>query len=153
MKKFSCLLVTMLLCVCVFAQNVVSAGLKDSDVKNFAKNYDKIQKEFEKYGDMSDEELYAMSLRMGADAENNFVEKALEKYGISGPNRILKISMIGICYGVIKAEKELKNLDEQTKQLYKSMGLDPIATYQALVNADDLKVVRRNAAVLEKILD
>ena len=50
MKKIFALFAIFAVSFCVFAQNAKSVGLKDSDVKNWAKNCVTIQKEFEKLG-------------------------------------------------------------------------------------------------------
>lgn len=125
----------------LYAQNAGSTGLTDSDVKNWAKNYESIQKEFKKIGVDADD---AASISAKKKSQ---VDAILQKNGISGSNCIEKLAMIQQCATLLMAEEEL---DEQSRTLMKSMGIDPLAQLKANVSAKDYVIVAANSkAVLE----
>lgn len=147
-KKIIFVFWLVLFCAAPFFAEAESAKITDKDVKNFAKNYSKIEKALDKYGtDMDD---YA-SIEMIDAAVIADVEKILDKYGISGPNRIEKLYAICICYAVETYEKMLKE-DPETAAMIASMGENPIAEFKANANSKDREVVRRNLKQLDKAL-
>lgn len=145
MKKLISVLFASLFCACmIFAQSKTtpSVSLTDSDVKNFAKNYSKIEKYLDEIGD--------------SDTEVLKTEAFLETMGISGPNRIHKVFVITIAMTPAVAEYEMQK-DPEAAALLKSMGLDPLAQVKAqideTVNEKDYSVVMANSKLLQKIVD
>jgi len=127
----------------LYAQNAGSTGLTDSDVKNWARNYESIQKEFKKIGLDADD---AASISAKKKPQ---VDAILQKNGISGSNCIEKLAMIQQCAALLMAEEEL---DEQSKAMMKSMGIDPLAQLKTNVSAKDYVIVAANSkAVLERV--
>lgn len=144
MKKIFSLVVSLLMAFSLFAQNVKSVGLSDSDVKNWAKNCVSIQKEFEKIGiDTNDSFTVAVS-------EKQKAESILQKYGISNPNSIEKYSMILQCAAILKAESEL---DEQSKAMMKLLKVDPLGDLKKNINSKDYNVVASNSKAVLKAVD
>ncbi len=144
MKKIFSLVVSLLMVFSLYAQNVKSVGLTDSDVKNWAKNCVSIQKEFEKIGiDTNDSFTVAVS-------EKQKAESILQKYGISNPNSIEKYSMILQCAAILKAESEL---DEQSKAMMKLMKVDPLGDLKKNINSKDYNVVASNSKAVLKAVD
>lgn len=143
MKKFVALIVSLFLTVSMFAQGVPSTGLTDKDVKNFIKNYPTFVKETEKF-DVDESDLAAL-------AAYGEVELLLEKIGISGPNRIEKLSMLGYCVAVCAIDQKM---DAETLAMMKALGLeDPAASIRSLINDKDYEVVKKNYAALAKALE
>ena len=145
MKKLISVLFASLFCACmIFAQSKTapSVVLTDSDVKNFAKNYSKIEKYLDKVGD--------------SEAEFVKTESFLETMGISGPNRIHKVFVITTAMTPAVAEYEMQK-DPEAAALLKSMGLDPLAQVKVqideTVNEKDYSVVMANSKLLQKIVD
>ena len=135
MKRLITLFVTLAMTFTLFAQNAKSAGLTDSDVKNWAKNYSKIEKEIEALGiDVNDVSASPAAARTKAEA-------ILEKNGISGPNPLNKYVMISMCASAIIAETEL---DEETLSFLQMFGQDPLADLKANINDKDYNVVKAN---------
>lgn len=144
LKKLILALVIVFAAAVVFAEPA-STGLTDSDVKNFAKNYETIYYALQEYG-------YSDPLSYGENASDTAsVEKILEKNGISGPNRVNKLSMIGKCIGIAGAEAELAK-DPESAAILKAMGMDPMADLKKDVNSKDLNVVTANYPALEKVI-
>ena len=145
MKKIFSLVVSLLMVFSLYAQNVKSVGLTDSDVKNWAKNSVSIQKEFEKIGiDTKDSFTVATN-------EKQKAESILQKYGISSPNSIEKYSIILQSAVILKAESEL---DEQSKAMMKLMKVDPLGDLKKNINSKDYNVVASNSkAVLKAFSD
>lgn len=145
MKKLISVLFACLFCACmIFAQSKTapSAGVTDADVKNFAKNYSKIEKYLDKVGD--------------SEAEVLKTENFLETMGISGPNRIRKVVVITIAMTPAVAEYEMQK-DPEAAAMVKSMGIDPLAGLKTqvdeMVNEKDYNVVMANSKLLQKIAD
>ncbi len=158
MKKKSIgfiILGVMIVCGQIFAQSSTPPqkyGVTDSDVKAVATNFDKIQKDFENYNIDTTGKNSTSYEKVAKDLEN-----ILQKYGVSGPNRLLKTVAIfqGATYEKTAAELE-KSLDAATKATYERMGIDPYATIQQLkqgIHPDDMKVISRNAKLLTKLFD
>ena len=144
MKKIFSLVVSLLMVFSLYAQNVKSVGLTDSDVKNWAKNCVSIQKEFEKIGiDTNDSFTVAVS-------EKQKAESILQKYGISSPNSIEKFSIILQSAVILKAESEL---DEQSKAMMKLMKVDPLGDLKKNINSKDYNVVASNSKTVLKAVD
>ena len=144
MKKIFLALISLIMAFSLYAQNVKSVGLTDSDVKNWAKNCVSIQKEFEKIGiDTNDSFTVAVS-------EKQKAESILQKYGISSPNSIEKYSMILQCAVILKAESEL---DEQSKAMMKLMKVDPLGDLKKNINSKDYNVVASNSKAVLKAVD
>lgn len=136
MKKLISILFAMLFTSVIFAQNVKSAGVTDSDVKNYAKNFNAISKAIEKV----------------KDNEATAIDSILEKNGISGPNRFEKFTMITNCAMVAVYDYSMES-DPESAELLKKMGMDPVADIRKLINQKDYDVVYPNAKLLEKALN
>jgi predicted enzyme related to lactoylglutathione lyase len=107
------------------AGNAKSTNLTRSDVRNFIDNYDAIFAIMNEESSMSYDEY----------------EAELDRYGISGPNRAMKVAMIVRCQSVLMFDAEVQ-ADPETAQILKSMGMDPMAEMRAETNADDLATVK-----------
>ena len=110
----------------VAAGKAASSNLTSSDVEAFIANYD---------------EIFTV---MNSETENmayDDVEAILDQYGISGPGRALKVTMIAKCEAVLMYEAELQS-DPQSAAALKMMGMDPIADIRAETNAADMEVVK-----------
>ncbi|MBO7584000.1 MAG: hypothetical protein J6T20_09435 [Treponema sp.] len=114
-----------------------STGITDSDVKNYAKNFDSIQKELDKLGVLTDDNGIQATAKQKAD-----IDKILQKYGITGANCIEKFGMISACATVLVGESEL---DAESIALMKSFGMDPMAELKKYTNSKDFEVVKANA--------
>ena len=131
-----------------FAQSAPSAGLTDSDVTSFSKNFGKIRAELEKLGiDVQDTD--SVSDAKNAEAKVNSI---LNKNGISGNNPVNKLKAIAFGYAVEKYEATLAE-DPQSAQIIKSMGIDPIADVRKEVAPEDCKVVKKHLDELQKAFD
>lgn len=148
MKKLVILFASAFMCLALFAQNAKSTGLTDADVKNFAKNYTKIEEELNKLDT-------AFSMETGLADEAAYVKAAeiLLKFGISGNNTTEKLNMICYCFAVATYDRTLADLDEESKALLKALGQDPLAEYRALTNEKDYKVVEKNYDILAKAFE
>lgn len=135
MKKLSVFFTVFFMTFVLFAQEAPSCGLKDSDVKNFIKNYNKLERELDKY-DVDLDEVNSLTMK---DAKK--IESILEKNGISGPNSFLKI--VAISYGSVYVLYE--------DQLGKDAADSMFAQYKSIVNSKDLKVVQANKKELIKL--
>ena len=144
MKKLIAFVAAVFVSAMLFAQNVPSVNLKDSDVKNWAKNCVSIQKELDKLG-IDDDNTYSEAL-----AEKDAVEKVLEKNGISGPNPIDKYATILRCAAILKTESEL---DEDSIAMMKLMKVDPIGDLKKGINSKDYNVVSSNSKAVLKAVD
>ena len=60
-----------------------STGITDSDVKNYAKNFDSIQKELDKLGVLTDDNGIQATAKQKAD-----IDKILQKYSNGSPSRL-----------------------------------------------------------------
>lgn len=142
MKKLFVLIVSVLMSVSAFAQNAKSTGLTDSDVRNFAKNYNALNAEMERtFGD-SENPSYVTSKVEYAKAE-----KILAKYGFSGSNTVEKFAMMTRCIGLVNIEKS------GALEMYKSMGMNPFASQMQYINQVDYEVVERNWNAIAKAID
>lgn len=148
MKKIFCLCLVLSIVMNAFAENAKSAGLIDSDVSSFCKNFSKIKSELDKLGvDVSETE----SLVVGADVKSK-AEKILNKYGISGSNSIEKLYAICYGYAVEYYDATLAN-NPQAAQMIKSMGKYPMAEFRKLVADSDRAVVKKYLTELTKVFD
>ncbi|MBQ4497792.1 MAG: hypothetical protein II973_09855 [Spirochaetaceae bacterium] len=144
MKKFFTFCLLAVFSAMLFAQNAKSAGVTDSDVKNWAKNLPSIIKEFDKIGiDPADSYLEAID-------EKEKVENVLQKNGISGPDRIAKFETIVRSAAILKIEAEL---DEDSKEMMKLMNMDPTAELKKNINQKDYDVVAANSKAVIKAMD
>jgi hypothetical protein len=131
----------------VSAQNAASAGITDSDVTAFIRNFDKINAEFKKY----DVELAAMEPSMAEEMKGYAdVESFLERIGISGPSRAYKITVISMNYAYIALRDET---DADTLAMMKTMGTDPLAQIKPYTNEKDMGVVMKHKSELKKLFD
>ena len=135
-KKFILFTVCFSLAVALFAEPK-STGITDGDVKNYAKNFNTIQKELDKLGVLTDDNNIQATAKQKAD-----IDKILQKNGISGANCIEKFGMISACATVIVAESEL---DAESAALLKSFGMDPLAELKKYTNSKDFAVVQANS--------
>ena len=141
MKKIFSLVVSLIMAFSLYAQNVKSVGLSDSDVKNWAKNLNPIVKELQAIGVWTNDSINASA------NQKSKVDDVLNKYGISGSNCIEKFGVISECAVVVVAASEL---DAQSAALLKAMGMDPLAELKKNINSKDYAVVEANAkAVIE----
>ena len=148
MKKIIIMCLMAALAVAAFAQSAPSAGLTDSDVTSFSKNYGTIKAELEKLGiDVQDTDSVADA--KNAEAKVNSI---LNKNGISGNNPVNKLKAIAFGYAVEKYEATMAE-DPQTAQIIRSMGVDPIANVRKEVAPEDCKVVKKHLNELQKAFD
>jgi hypothetical protein len=137
-----------LLTISAFAQNAQPAGLTDSDVTSFSKNFGTIKAELEKLGiDVQDTDSVADA--KSAEAKVNSI---LNKNGISGNNPVNKLKAIAFGYAVEKYEATIAG-DPQAAQIMRSMGIDPIADVRKEVAPEDCKVVKKHMDELQKVFD
>ena len=146
MKKIICISVVLLLSFAVFAEPK-STGLTDKDVKNWAKNQNAIQAEFDDAG-LNSEEIVAATKKQKVLAET-----ILKKYGISEPNVIEKYAMISSCAALLMAENGMGGLDAASLAMMRSFGIDPLQQIKANINSQDLKVVRSNSTLVLQAAD
>ena len=148
MKKIIILCLMALLASAAFAQNAQPAGLTDSDVTSFSKNFSTIKAELEKLGiDVQDTDSIADA--KSAEAKVNSI---LNKNGISGNNPVNKLKAIAFGYAVEKYEATLAE-DPQAAQIMRSMGIDPIADVRKEVAPEDCKIVQKHLNELQKAFD
>lgn len=126
-----------------------SIGLTDADCKNYAKNYKKIDEELKKVGAGKDEETYTYSDAIEDTAE---IDAILAKYGISEPDRYMKLYWISYGYSIIKTQKELE-ADPLSYKVMKKTGTDPIPAYKSIIGEDDYNAVVNNYAALKKAFE
>ena len=148
MKKIIIVCLMALLASAAFAQNAQPAGLTDSDVTSFSKNFGTIKAELEKLGiDVQDTDSVAEA--KSAEAKVNSI---LNKNGISGNNPVNKLKAIAFGYAVEKYEATMAE-DPQAAQIIKSMGIDPIADVRKEVAPEDCKIVKKHLNELQKAFD
>lgn len=121
-----------------------STGITDSDVKNWAKNLNSIQKELDALGVMSNNSINATAKQKAS------VDKILQKYGISGGNCIEKFGMISACSAIVVSESQL---DAESAALLKSFGMDPLAELKKNVNSKDYALVMANSKAVVKAVE
>lgn len=121
MKKFIALACVFFTISLLFAEPVCT-NITDSDVQNFVKNYTAVVNAME--------DVYS-------EAEADTV---LQKYGISGPKRMDKYSVLGLGAAAVTAESEI---DPQSAALLKAMGMDPVAQITGQINSKDYAVIKK----------
>lgn len=142
MKKLALLVLAAFMTVSLFAQNAKSTGLTDKDVQNFAKYLNSISDDMENaFGDMEDPSY------LSTKADYSKAQKILSKYGFTGTNVVEKYAMLGRCIGVLSVEKS------GAMDMFKAMGLDPMASQMVYINQKDYDVVERNWDAIAKALD
>ena len=142
MKKLLILATTCAMASAAFAQNAKSAGITDTDVKSWAKNYKQIQNEFSDAGISLDEAGFSRDdIATTSKQDKAKAETILQKYGIAAPNRLNKLAMINQCASLVMAEA---NIDANTMATLKQMGVDPFAELKQNTNQKDCKVVKAN---------
>ena len=148
MKKIIIMCLMLVIATGAFAQSAPSAGLTDSDVTSFSKNYGSIKAELEKLGiDVQDTDSVADA--KSAEAKVNSI---LNKNGISGNNPVAKLKAIAFGYAVEKFEATMAG-DPQASKMLQSMGIDPIADVRKEVAPEDCKVVKKHLNELQKAFD
>ena len=127
----------------VFSQEerqVESIGLTDSDMKNFIKNYSKIDAELEKLNYDMD------TLDDSQSQEENAIilEELFRKYGISGPSALAKVILIHTDFILEHADRGL-TLDPLTSALLKkaSGDEDVFGGLRQTVNQQDYDLVKK----------
>lgn len=120
-----------------------NVGITDSDCKNFAKNYKKIQKALEDLNEKYDEGA------IPAGTELDTYNKAFSKNGISGPNEYYKVLCISNAYSIYAYELELDS-DRLTKAVMKKGKMDPMASLKATIGKDDYEAVKANYKAIAK---
>ena len=139
MKKLLFTLTAFALVSTASAQNAKSAGITDSDVKNWAKNLKAIEIDFDNAG-ISRDDIAGASKQDQAKAD-----AILQKHGIAAPNRVNKLAMINQCATLVLAESgNGAGIDANTMAMLKQMGVDPFAELRANTNQKDCKVVKAN---------
>ena len=147
MKRFFSFLLTIFFSFSVFAQSTKETGLTNSDVKNWAKNLTSIEYELDSLG--IDYNMDYSDISKLSPKKLNQVTQILNQNGISGNNAVEKFVMITICAAIVNAESQL---DQESMAVMKAMGMDPIASLKANVNAKDFSVVQANSnLVIEAI--
>ena len=142
MKKLLILATTCAMASAAFAQNAKSAGITDTDVKSWDKNYKQIQNEFSDAGISLDEAGFSRDdIATTSKQDKAKAETILQKYGIAAPNRLNKLAMINQCASLVMAEA---NIDANTMATLKQMGVDPFAELKQKTNQKDCKVVKAN---------
>ena len=142
MKKLLILATTCAMASAAFAQNAKSAGITDTDVKSWAKNYKQIQNEFSDAGISLDEAGFSRDdIATTSKQDKAKAETILQKYGIAAPNRLNKLAMINQCASLVMAEA---NIDANTMATLKQMGVDPFAELKQNTNQKDCKIVKAN---------
>ena len=108
MKKLLILATTCAMASAAFAQNAKSAGITDTDVKSWAKNYKQIQNEFSDAGISLDEAGFSRdNIATTSKQDKAKAETILQKYGIAAPNRLNKLAMINLCASLVIAEANI----------------------------------------------
>ncbi len=133
MKKIVSIMFTILLTTMLFAQVKESAGITDSDVKNLAKNFKKIEKLLENADD------------------TDKVNPELEKLGISGPNQIFKVVTIIDCTNTAIQQYTIES-NPTLASMYATMGIN-VADLVAEKNPKDYKLVYDNIELLMKAME
>ncbi len=134
-KKIVIVGVFMALTVSLFAEPA-SAGITDSDVKNWAKNLNPMVKELQTLGVWTNDSINATAKQKAN------VDDVLHKYGISGTNCIEKFGMITSCAIVIIAANDI---DPESAALLKALGMDPMVELKKNCNSKDYAVVEANS--------
>lgn len=141
MKKLFSLLLSLIMVFGLYAQNAKSAGITDSDVKNWAKNLNPIVRELQALGVWSNDSINASPKQKAS------VDGVLNKYGISGSNCIEKFGTISSCAVAVCAASEI---DAQSAAMLKAMGMDPMAELKKNLNSKDYAVVEANSKAVIK---
>lgn len=141
MKKLFSLLLSLIMVSGLYAQNAKSAGITDSDVKNWAKNLNPIVSELQALGVWSNDSINASPKQKAS------VDGVLNKYGISGSNCIEKFGTISSCAVAVCAASEI---DAQSAAMLKAMGMDPMAELKKNLNPKDYAVVEANSKAVVK---
>lgn len=139
-KRFLMLCLMLAVTLSLFAEPK-SAGVTDSDVKNWAKNLNSIVKELQALGAWTNDSINATAKQKVS------VDGILNKYGISGANCIEKFGSISTCAAAVVAASEV---DAQSAALLKAMGMDPVAEFKKNCNSKDYAVVEANAKAVIK---
>ena len=134
-KKIVIVGVFMALTASLFAEPA-SAGITDSDVKNWAKNLNPMVKELQTLGVWTNDSINATAKQKAN------VDDVLHKYGISGSNCIDKFGMITSCAVVVIAANDI---DPESAALLKAFGMDPLADLKKNCNSKDYAVVEANS--------
>ncbi len=141
MKKLFSLLLSLIMVSGLYAQNAKSAGITDSDVKNWTKNLNPIVRELQALGVWSNDSINASQKQKAS------VDGVLNKYGISGSNCIEKFGAISSCAVAVCAASEI---DAQSAAMLKAMGMDPTAELKKNLNSKDYAVVEANSKAVVK---
>ena len=139
-KKIVIVGVFMALTASLFAEPA-SAGITDSDVKNWAKNLNPMVKELQALGVWTNDSINATAKQKAN------VDDVLHKYGISGTNCIEKFGMITSCAIVIIAANDI---DPESAALLKALGMDPMVELKKNCNSKDYAVVEANSKAVIK---
>lgn len=142
MKKFILLILTVFMTVSLFAQDAKSTGLTDKEVQNFAKYLNSISEDMENAFGYDENPDY-----LSEKADYLKAQKILAKYGFTGSNVVEKYAMLGRCIGVLSIEKS------GAMELFKAMGMNPMAAQMAYISQKDYDVVERNWDAIAKALD
>ena len=146
MKKLLILFVAAAMSFSLFAQNVKSTGLSNSDIKMFCKNFNSIYDELEKIGiNLEDTNTF-----MNNEVNKANATKVLNKNGISGKNAYDKVEAIAYCYAVEAYDLTLET-DPKAAALAKKLKMDPVKEVRAQINEADAEVVHNNYEMIDKV--
>lgn len=123
-----------------------SAHITERDVIAFAENFPAISEELHSYNYIDENMSLDDIARVIGEDE---MERVLQKYGISAPERVKKINMMTLCYAKLKVEKELSDApfflrSSLRKRLQKE--------FSGNINPDDEQVVKNNFSYIDERL-
>ncbi len=135
--------------VLVTAQNPV-AVLAAGDVDKYIKTIKPMTEELDALGfDTSGEGTDQL---MEAIQTNAQVIALIKKYGWE-PNTIsVKWMSIGLCYAKLKMDEQLAMMPAEQQQMMKQMMKDSGQDFEAMINAEDLKLVKSKATQLDALM-
>ena len=162
-KRLFLIGLAMLLAFAAFAEETEvdkSVGLKDSDVKNFIKNYKQLYKDAENFTSYLATPTGAMNQAVAAAALVGTAEKTLinimNKNGISGANAFEKFTRINF-YTVIAAydvtmEKTIAE-NPALAAYIAAASIDPYAEMRKKLNAADFAIIKANINELMRVME
>lgn len=133
------------------AEEVPSIGLTDSDVVNFCRNYEKVNKAFEECNkslETRNENDYT-----GGMEDLTELDSRLEKLGISGPGATAKVYYILYAYSIEKGKQAYKS-NTGAKLFMKMAGADgALSELSSSFNQDDYACITGNYRLLQNTLE
>jgi len=133
----------------VSAQNPVSV-LAAGDVDKFIKTATPMQNEWIALGyDNSEESGQRLMQAMQTDAK---VIGIIKKYGWDVSTISVKWMAISLCYAKLKMDEQMAMMPAEQQQMMKQMMKDSGQDLDAMINAEDLKLVKAKAAELDAVM-